>query len=150
MISLILCAVCTVVCGISTNLGLFFTFRLLQGVFACVGQAIGGGTLSDIFEIRERGRAMGLFILGTILGPSVAPVCGGYINQYLGWRWIFYIKAMLCGVLLVLSYFLIPETLYVPESQRVPPPSNFKERLQQLKFNPVSSNTCLDYMVCFF
>jgi MFS family permease len=119
---------------------MFFTFRLLQGIFGSTGQAVGGGTISDIFEPHERGKAIGLFMLGTIIGPAIAPVCGGYINQYLNWRWIFYIKAIIGGVFLILSYFLIPETLYVPESQRPAPPTNFKERVNRLKFNPVSNN----------
>jgi multidrug resistance protein len=148
IISLILFCVCTIVCGISTNIGLFFTFRLLQGIFASGGQAVGGGTISDIFETHERGKVMGLFMLGTILGPAIAPVCGGYINQYLNWRWIFYIKTIMGGVFLILSYFFIPESLYVPESQRAAPPSNYKERLDRLKFNPVSAKKQLYAYVC--
>ncbi|KAG1098980.1 hypothetical protein G6F42_017902 [Rhizopus arrhizus] len=139
IVSLVLYCVCTIVCGVSTNLGLFFTFRLLQSIFASAGQAVGGGSISDMFEPRERGRAMGLYMLGTILGPSIAPVCGGYINQNLGWRWIFYIKTILGGVFAILSFFLIPESLYVPAEKRVAPPANLKERLGRLTFNPFTS-----------
>lgn len=60
---MLLYTVCSVVCGVSTNLGLFFAFRLLQGIFACTGQAIGGGSVSDIFEPHERGKAMSIYIL---------------------------------------------------------------------------------------
>lgn len=74
----------------------------------------------------------------TILGPAVAPITGGYIDQYLGWRWIFYIKTIMGGVLTVLSYLFIKETLYIPNAKQLPPPTNMKERLQRLKFNPVS------------
>ncbi|KAL7334133.1 hypothetical protein PS15p_202944 [Mucor circinelloides] len=139
IVSLVLYCVCTIVCGVSTNLGLFFAFRLLQSIFASAGQAVGGGSISDMFEPRERGRAMGLYMLGTILGPSIAPVCGGYINQNLGWRWIFYIKTILGGVFAILSFFLIPESLYVPAEKRVAPPANLKERLGRLTFNPFTS-----------
>jgi len=126
------------VCGVSTNLGLFFAFRLLQSIFASAGQAVGGGSISDMFEPRERGRTMGLYMLGTILGPSIAPVCGGFINQNLGWRWIFYIKTIIGGAFAIASFFLIPESLYVPTGKELPPPSNLKERLRRLTFNPVS------------
>jgi len=64
---MVLYTVCTIICGISTNLGLFFAFRLLQGIFACAGQAVGGGSVSDIFEPHERGKAMSIYILGYIL-----------------------------------------------------------------------------------
>lgn len=56
--------VCTIICGISTKLGLFFVFRLLQGIFACAGQAVGSGSVSDVFEPQDRGKAMGIYILG--------------------------------------------------------------------------------------
>jgi multidrug resistance protein len=137
IVALVLYCVCTIVCGVATNLGLFFAFRLLQSIFASAGQAVGGGSISDMFEPRERGRAMGLYMLGTILGPSIAPVCGGFINQNLGWRWIFYIKTIIGGAFAILSFFLIPESLYVPAEKQVAPPANFKERLNRLKFNPV-------------
>ncbi|KAI8640891.1 major facilitator superfamily domain-containing protein, partial [Parasitella parasitica] len=139
IVCLILYCVCTIVCGVSTNLGLFFAFRLLQSVFASAGQAVGGGSISDMFEPRERGKAMGLYMLGTILGPSIAPVCGGFINQNLGWRWIFYIKTIIGGAFAILSFFLVPESLYVPAEKRVAPPTNLKERLNRLKFNPFTS-----------
>ncbi|KAG2199219.1 hypothetical protein INT47_010594, partial [Mucor saturninus] len=139
IIAMAIYTVCTIICGVSTNLGVFFAFRLLQGMFACAGQAVGGGSVSDIFEPHERGKAMSIYILGTILGPAVAPIAGGYIDQYLGWRWIFYIKTIMGGVLTILSYVLIKETLYVPNAKQLSPPANFKERLSRLKFNPFGS-----------
>ncbi|KAI9486471.1 MAG: major facilitator superfamily domain-containing protein [Benjaminiella poitrasii] len=139
IISLIIYCICTIICGISKNLGLFFTFRLLQSIFASAGQAVGGGTISDIFEPLERGKAMGLYMLGTIFGPAIAPVCGGYIDQNLGWRWIFYIKAMIGALFAITSFFFIPETLYVPNAKETPAPRNITERLQKLKFNPLNT-----------
>lgn len=52
------------ICGIAEKLGTFFVFRLIQGIFGSVGPAIGGGTVADLFEKHERGRAMGIYILG--------------------------------------------------------------------------------------
>lgn len=63
IVAMALYTVCTIICGISTNIGLFFAFRLLQGIFACAGQAVGGGSVSDIFEPHQRGKAMSLYIL---------------------------------------------------------------------------------------
>ncbi|KAI9362358.1 major facilitator superfamily domain-containing protein [Pilaira anomala] len=152
IIAMAIYTVCTIICGISTKLSVFYAFRVLQGIFACAGQAVGGGSVSDIFEPHERGKAMGIYILGTILGPAVAPITGGYIDQYLGWRWIFYIKTIMGGLLTVLSYIFIKETLYIPNAKQLPPPKNMKERLQRLKFNPFGSLEMLLYpdilMVC--
>lgn len=77
----------------------------------------------------------------------MAPIAGGYIDQYLGWRWIFYIKTIMGGVLTILNFIFLKETLYIPNSKKLLPPANFKERLERLKFNPVSiqarSNICV-------
>ncbi|KAI8888929.1 MFS general substrate transporter [Backusella circina FSU 941] len=155
--TLALYTVCTIICGTSSSIGVFFAFRMLQGIFACGGQAVGGGTVSDLFEPKDRGKATGIFILGTILGPTVAPICGGYVDQYLGWRWIFYIKTIMGGVLTILTFVFVKETLYIPNPP--PPPVNFKERLGRLKFNPLESLglllnidiflTCLPVSVAF-
>lgn len=73
-----------------------------------------------------------------IFGPSIAPVIGGYTSQYLGWRWIFYLKTIIGGVLTILTFIFVKETLYRPgKKQKV---TDFKGRLESLRFNPVSDN----------
>jgi MFS family permease len=62
---------------------------------------------------------------------------GGYIDQYLSWRWIFYVKAIFGGVITLLNLVVLRETLYIPNAKQLPPPTDFKERLERLKFNPV-------------
>jgi hypothetical protein len=44
--------------------------------------------------------------------------------------------AIMGGVLTILNFIFVYETLYTPHPP--PPPANFKERLGRLKFNPVS------------
>lgn len=73
-----------------------------------------------------------------ILGPPVASIAGGYIDQYLGWQWIFYIMTIMGGTLTILSYCLLSETLYRPNQKKLPPSSNLYDRLEIMKFNPVS------------
>lgn len=45
----------------------------------------------------KRGLAMACFAIGPMLGPVVGPVVGGFITTGLGWRWVFWIMAMLSG-----------------------------------------------------
>lgn len=37
---------------------------------------------------------------------------GGYVTASLGWRWTCYIPAIMAGVLFVLTFFFVPETLF--------------------------------------
>lgn len=34
-----------------------------------------------MYDINERGSAMGLFLLGPLVGPLVGPIAGGFINE---------------------------------------------------------------------
>lgn len=45
----------------------------------------------------KRGVAMASFAIGPMLGPVVGPVIGGFITTGLGWRWVFWIMAILSG-----------------------------------------------------
>ena len=60
--------------------------RLLGGGAAASVQAVGAGTIADIWEVRERGKAMGIFYLGPLMGPLFAPILGGVLTEKLGWR----------------------------------------------------------------
>ncbi|KAL1931601.1 hypothetical protein VTP01DRAFT_9744 [Rhizomucor pusillus] len=145
-IAMALYTVFTIICGVATNLGLFFAMRILQGIASSAGMAVGGGTVADLFAPHERGKAMSLFMLSVIIGPAFAPIVGGYVAQYLGWRWIFYISAMFGGAIFIADLLLLRETLYRPqqEQQAQQKPDNgarrsFKSQLQELKFNPLKS-----------
>jgi len=50
-------------------------------------------------------------------GPFIAGVSGGYIAAALGYRWLFWISAILVAVTLVLEVFVVPETLFDREHQ---------------------------------
>ncbi|KAI9267028.1 major facilitator superfamily domain-containing protein [Helicostylum pulchrum] len=152
IIAMILYTVCTIICGISKNIGMFFAFRIIQGCFACVGQAVGSGTISDLCQASERGKMMSYYIFSLILGPPVAAIVGGYIDQYLGWQWIFYIMAIMGSILTIVSILFLSESLYRPERDNLPKPSTLGDRLRRMKFNPFSSLILLKepdvFLVC--
>jgi multidrug resistance protein len=79
----------TVGCAFSTNLGMFIAFRVLTGAAGSCPMALCAGTLADVFEEKDRGKWMGLFVLGPLAGPVVGPIAGGFIAETIGWRWVF-------------------------------------------------------------
>jgi EmrB/QacA subfamily drug resistance transporter len=80
-------------------------------------QAIGGGlimpiTMSMIYQLVPRNRigsAMGFFGLALILGPVIGPTLGGYLVEYVNWRFIFYVNVPIgiLGILAGMAY--LPE-----------------------------------------
>ena len=76
-------------------------------------QAVGAGTIADIWEVKERGKAMGIFYLGPLFGPLLSPILGGVLTQELGWRSSQWALAIFGGLLIVFILFCLPETLAI-------------------------------------
>ncbi|KKA26580.1 hypothetical protein TD95_003968 [Thielaviopsis punctulata] len=94
----------------STSIGMMIALRFLSGGASASVQTVGTGTISDIWPPEERGRAMGVFYMGPLLGPMVAPLLGGAIAEAKGWRWTLWLLTMYGGVVLLLIFFVLPET----------------------------------------
>jgi len=70
----------------SRSIGMLIAMRMLSGGAAASVQAVGAGTIADVWHPRERGRAMGIFYLGPLCGPLFAPIIGGLVAERWNWR----------------------------------------------------------------
>ena len=75
-----------VISAVAQSISMLIVMRMLSGGAAASVQAVGAGTVADLFEPRERGRAMGLFYLGPLCGPLLAPIVGGVVGEVWDWR----------------------------------------------------------------
>ncbi|KAL4797202.1 MFS general substrate transporter [Aspergillus venezuelensis] len=106
----------TMIAGFSNSFAMVIVFRFLAGASVssiCLNPAITG----DLFTIHERGSAMSLTSLIPILGTAVGPIVGGYITQYLNWRWTFWLMAIVSATLAINMAVVLKET-YVPGIRR--------------------------------
>ena len=69
--------------------------------------------MSDCWHKEERGSAIALYSLMPFLGPVIGPIAGGYLTQYMSWRWIFWIVSIADVVVQVLACLFLSET-YAP------------------------------------
>ncbi|KAK5987072.1 MFS transporter OpS2 [Cladobotryum mycophilum] len=122
----------------STNIAMLIVFRVCSGGASASVQAVGAGTIADIWESRERGRAMSLFYLGPLMAPLVAPIIGGALAQAYGWKSTMYFLAVYGFVTLLMLLFFLPETFArkppAPESQpldRMPTAQSAKVRTKK-------------------
>lgn len=92
--------------------------RVVNGLFPAA-MALGPSTVVDCFFFHERGRAMGLFTVILTTGAHIAPILGGLVGQFLGWRWIFKFTAIMDGVMFLVILLGLPETLYVRNTDDV-------------------------------
>lgn len=111
VISFFLFLVFNILGAVSTSIGMFVVMRVLSGGAAASVQAVGAGTIADLWETKERGRAMGIFYLGPLCGPLLSPILGGVLAQTLGWRSAQWFLAIFGGCLWIFVVLCLPETL---------------------------------------
>ncbi|KAI9670495.1 MAG: hypothetical protein M1817_004362 [Caeruleum heppii] len=114
LVSFALFVLFNVLCAVSSSVSMLIVMRVLVGGSSASVQAVGAGTIADIWEVRERGQAMGIFYLGPLCGPLFAPIIGGALAQKWGWRSTQWFLAIWGGVISVLILFCLPETLQNP------------------------------------
>jgi hypothetical protein len=73
IVSFALFVVFAVLSALAKNITMLIVCRMLSGGAAASVQAVGAGTIADMWEPRERGKAMGIFYLGPLMGPLFAP-----------------------------------------------------------------------------
>lgn len=88
---------------------MLIVMRMLGGGAAASVQAVGAGTIADVWDVRERGRAMGIFYLGPLCGPLFAPIIGGALAERFGWRSTQWFLAIYGGAVLGFLFFALPE-----------------------------------------
>ncbi|KAJ6184935.1 Major facilitator superfamily domain general substrate transporter [Penicillium mononematosum] len=106
----------TMVTSFSNSLAMVIVFRFLTGASVasiCLNPAITG----DLFAVKKRGTAMSLTSMIPILGSAVGPILGGYITQYLSWRWTFWLMAIVTACLSLIMAAALKES-YVPVIRR--------------------------------
>jgi len=118
LVSFSLFVLFSVLSAISRNIAMLVVMRILGGGASASVQAVGAGTIADLWEPAERGRAMGFFYLGPLIGPLLSPIIGGSLAQGFGWRATMWFLAIFGGVMLLLLLFCLPETL---TRSRLPP-----------------------------
>jgi EmrB/QacA subfamily drug resistance transporter len=79
-------------CGISWNIGSLIIFRILQGVGGGMMTPVGVAMLFRAFPPQERARASLILTVPTVIAPAIGPIIGGYLIDYVDWRWIFYVN----------------------------------------------------------
>lgn len=72
--------------------------------------ALGSAVVADIVTRAERGKYIAYASMGVTLGPALGPIIGGLLNQYLGWRSIFWFLAIFVGCMAFLVLLCFPET----------------------------------------
>src|SRR5215208_4577574 len=107
MVTLACFTVGSALCGLAWNVQSLILFRAIQGLGGGMLQPLGMAIVFTMITPTERGRFMGLLGLPMLLAPLLGPTLGGYLTQYVSWRWIFLINLPIGIANLGLAWFLL-------------------------------------------
>lgn len=118
LICLAIFAVASLGCATAANVHFLMFFRALQGATAGAGMVVGRAVVRDLFSGAGAQRLMSHVATIFTVAPVVAPVAGGYLQAWFGWRSIFILLILLSTFLIFASWRWLPETL--PKEERRP------------------------------
>ena len=110
--------------GCAQHFEVMLLSRVAEGVAAGIIQPIPAVIILRAFQPHEQGRAGGIFGMGVVLAPALAPALGGLLVDWMGWRSTFFMVIPPCLLSLWLAWKLVPTTS--PESHY---PSTTQHRL---------------------
>ncbi|KAI1736107.1 cycloheximide resistance protein [Xylaria scruposa] len=103
----------SVACALAPSLDSLIAFRFLAGVFGVAPITNGGGTVADMVEQKHRGTVLAVYSVGPLLGPIIGPIAGGFLSNAKGWRWNFWLLAIISGFITIFMVFAMKES-YAP------------------------------------
>ena len=118
LVSLVCFALGSVGCALAQSYEQLLLFRGVQGLSAGAGMVVGRAIIRDSFEGHAAQRLMSMVTMIFGLAPAIAPVIGGLLQSWFGWRAVFVFLALFGAALYLLCHLRLPETL--PPSSRQP------------------------------
>lgn len=98
-------------CALAPSAGVLIILRFIQALGGCAGMVIARSVVRDLFAGRDSARMFSFLMLVMGLAPITAPLIGGQLLVFFGWRAIFWLLAGFGLLCMALVIFLLPETL---------------------------------------
>ncbi|KAI1343305.1 MFS general substrate transporter [Xylariaceae sp. FL0016] len=132
LFSSILFILSAVWCALSPNFTSLILARIFQGIAVSPVECLPSATIAEIFFLHERAFRIGIYTLLLLGGKNLIPLVSAAIIGRFGWRWVFWIVAIVVGVCGLLLYLFVPETFWdrspIPRSRKHPKRPSFSKR----------------------
>jgi len=116
---------------IGANIGLallqdypaLLVLRMVQSSGSSGTVALANALISDVITSADRGASIGYAQMGAMVGPAFGPIIGGLLNQFQGWRSIFWFLTAFSGAAFGIIVVALPETCRkIVGNGSIPPP----------------------------
>lgn len=115
LLGLFVCA--SLGCALAPSFSGLLICRALQGLTAGAGMVIGRAIVRDVIEGAEAQKMMALVAIIFAVAPAVAPVIGGWLHHWFGWRSVFVFMTLFAASVGWWCWAALPETLSVERRQ---------------------------------
>ncbi|MBP1749031.1 MAG: drug resistance transporter, EmrB/QacA subfamily [Deltaproteobacteria bacterium] len=82
----------SLLCGMSTSLGMLIMSRFVQGIGCAMILSIAFAIIPKFLPPEKTGWAFGIASTGAALGIAIGAPAGGLITGFLSWRWVFFVN----------------------------------------------------------
>jgi MFS transporter, DHA1 family, multidrug resistance protein len=107
-------------CALAPNVGVLVAFRFVQALGGCAPLVVPRAIVRDLFDERDSVRMLSVLMLVMGLAPILAPLVGGQMLQYFGWRSIFWAYVVYGSALLLVAAVGLEESLPPERRTRQP------------------------------
>ncbi|MGT2426452.1 MFS transporter [Amnibacterium kyonggiense] len=108
--AIVLFAVASLACGLTTDLVVLCVLRVLQGVAGAFMVPVGRLAVLRATRPRDLIAAIAYLTWPGLLAPVIAPALGGVLTDTVGWRWVFLMNVPIGAVLLLAGLRLVPRS----------------------------------------
>ncbi|KAL5387044.1 hypothetical protein PMIN02_008233 [Paraphaeosphaeria minitans] len=109
--------------ALSKNYATLLSLRMIQAGGIAAVQTLCQAVVADVITSAERGTYIGYITIPAVVGPTVGPMIGGALAEYLGWRSVFWFLTICATIYLVFYIVVVPETCreIVGDGSVIPP-----------------------------
>jgi len=113
LLGLSIYAIASMACAFAQSLEFLIIARFIQAIGACAGIVVTRAVVLDRFDAKESARVFSMLMLVMGAAPILAPLIGGAVSQFAGWRALFGMLAVTSLICLVAVFRLLPETRHI-------------------------------------
>ena len=121
LIALALFGIASAGCAFATSIEQLWVWRALQGITAGAGMVITRAIVRDLFDGPPAQRLIARITMMVALAPVIAPLIGGWLQTWFGWRSVFAFLVLMTTVLWIACWKYLPETLAPEKRQSLHP-----------------------------